>query len=224
MAQTINARPSTGKPAATRGNKDQGAPKGSTRGFLLAFLKKPTQVGAVLPSSDRLCRMMCEGIGLEKAAAVIEYGPGTGVVTRHILERVGSHTKLFAIEIERPMAEDLRGRFPGLCVKVGSVADVERFCREEGVGTLADGGGVDVIVSGLPWASFPESLQRNILEATMRVLKPGGLLVTFAYQIGRLTPAGRRFAKLLPEYFTTVTRTRLVWRNVPPAYVLQCRR
>ena len=85
-------------------------------------------------------------------------------------------------------------------------------------------GELDAIVSGLPWASFPQSLQTRILDATMKVLRPGGQLVTFAYHTGLLMPAGRRFQRLLPRYFSKITRGRSVWRNTPPAFTIRCTR
>jgi phospholipid N-methyltransferase len=98
----------------------------------------------------------------------------------------------------------------------GSAADVERFAQAHGLQQL------DAIVSGLPWAAFPEALQIQILDATARVLRPGGQMATFAYSMGLYTRAGRRFHALLPRYFSAITRSRLVLANLPPAYVFRC--
>jgi len=216
--------PKSASAAQTAGIHEAKPIRGSTRDFVMAFIRKPTTMGAVLPSGERLCRAMVDTIDLKRTTNVIEYGPGTGVVTKVMCERLLPHNRFFAIEIEPKMVGVLRRRFPNQTIVEGSCEDVEQICKQQGFGTLADGGGVDAIVSGLPWASFPEPLQRGILSATMKVLKPGGTLVTFGYSIGRLTPAGRRFARLLPEYFSTVSRSRVVWQNVPPAFLLQCRR
>jgi phosphatidylethanolamine/phosphatidyl-N-methylethanolamine N-methyltransferase len=83
---------------------------------------------------------------------------------------------------------------------------------------------VDCIVSGLPWASFPDDMQTQYLDAMMTVLKPGGQFVTFAYLQGLLLPAGRRFRRKLDHYFSRVDRSRTVWLNLPPAFVYRCRR
>jgi phospholipid N-methyltransferase len=58
----------------------------------------------------------------------------------------------------------------------------------------------------------------------MTVLPPGGQFVTFAYLQGLLIPAGRRFGKLLGDYFSEVRKSPTVWRNTPPAFVYRCRR
>jgi phospholipid N-methyltransferase len=81
---------------------------------------------------------------------------------------------------------------------------------------------VDCVVCGLPWAAFPESLQLELLTEMMRVLKPGGRFATFAYVHGLALPQGRRFARLLPQFFSKVTRSNVVWWNIPPAFVYRC--
>ncbi len=203
-----------------------------TAGFLRQFLRAPTQVGAIAPSSGALAEEMARGIGLEKADVVVEYGPGTGAFTGHILRAAHPQAKVFAIELNPAMAAALRSRFPRLHLHEGSVADVATFCAKEGIElprtdghatrAFTPGPGVDVVLSGLPWAAFPEPLQRAILDATVGVLKPGGVLATFAYTIGLRTAAGKRFHAMLPEYFTRVERSRVVWRNLPPAVVVRC--
>jgi phosphatidylethanolamine/phosphatidyl-N-methylethanolamine N-methyltransferase len=184
--------------------------------FIREFLANPGSIGAIAPSSRHLARRMVEGIDFSGAHVVAEYGPGTGAFTGHITRRLAPGAKFFAVEISPHLSRIWRQRYPGLKIHRESVAKMPELCREEGVD------GVDVIFSGLPWASFKEPLQRELLAATASVLRPGGVLVTFGYQIGTWLPAGRRFHKLLPEYFSKVTRSRYVWRNLPPAFVVRC--
>ena len=186
--------------------------------FFFQFLTKPGMVGAVAPSSSYLAAEMLRTIDLGPKARIAEYGPGTGAFTQAILARIDPAATFFAVERNEALAEQLRARFPKLHLHTGSVEDIEAFCRAEGVGEL------DAIVSGLPWASFPQSLQTRILDATMKVLRPGGQLVTFAYHTGLLMPAGRRFQRLLPRYFSKITRGRSVCRNTPPAFTIRCTR
>jgi phosphatidylethanolamine/phosphatidyl-N-methylethanolamine N-methyltransferase len=186
--------------------------------FLGEFLLHPTKTGAVAPSSQSLARTMVEWIDLPRAKTVLEYGPGTGVFTAHIVRRMPADAKFAAIELNPRLAELFRQRHPRLTLVEGSVADVEAICRKLGFGK------VDCIVCGLPWASFPEALQTRILEQMMTVMSPAGQFVTFAYLQGLLLPPGQRFAKLLPKYFSHVSRSRTVWLNLPPAFVYRCRR
>jgi phosphatidylethanolamine/phosphatidyl-N-methylethanolamine N-methyltransferase len=161
---------------------------------------------------------MLEDLDLRSATSVLEYGPGTGVFTGSILEQIGPQTNFAAIELNSRLASLLRARHPQVSVFEDSVANVRSICDHAGMGQ------VDCIVSGLPWAAFPESTQIKFLDEMMRVLRPGGHFVTFAYVHGVWLPQGKRFADLLPAYFGSVSKSPVVWLNVPPAFVYRCRR
>ena len=191
---------------------------GPSTNFLLQFLRHPTKTGAVLPSSDFLSQAMVEWLDLSKAHAVLEYGPGTGPFTPHILKRLSKGCRFVAIEQNAAFADAFRSRFPDVKLVQDSVENVRAICDREHIDS------VDCIVSGLPWAAFPEDLQTRLLDAMMTVLRPGGQFVTFAYLHGLPLPAGRRFADCLPRYFSEVQRSQTVWMNVPPALVYRCRR
>jgi phosphatidylethanolamine/phosphatidyl-N-methylethanolamine N-methyltransferase len=46
--------------------------------------------------------------------------------------------------------------------------------------------------------------------------------VTFGYLQSLALPGARHFAGLLPTYFRKVSKSSIVWRNVPPAFVYRC--
>ena len=186
--------------------------------FLRKFVSRPATIGAVIPSSRSLCREIVGSASLDAARGVVEYGPGTGVVTELLLEAVPAGCQLFAIEVDPVLAEGLRDRFPGLRVYQDSVGNVGELCSREGLEQ------VDCVVSGLPWATFTARQQAEFLDATMSVLRPGGQFLTFAYVHGTWLPPGRRFRRKLSEYFSEVSRSRVVWLNLPPAYIYRCRR
>ena len=161
---------------------------------------------------------MVEDLELGAAEAVLEYGPGTGAFTNVILRQMNPAAKYAAIELNPEFAEIFTTRFPRLPLFQDTVANARTICDAAGIPT------VDCIVSGLPWAAFSESMQMNFLAEMMRVLKPGGRFVTFAYLHGLALPTARRFANLLPNYFSNVSKSRVVWLNLPPAFVYRCRR
>jgi phosphatidylethanolamine/phosphatidyl-N-methylethanolamine N-methyltransferase len=195
------------------------SPLAGSRRFVREFLIRPKLVGAIAPSSRGLARRMVEGLEIHKANAVVEFGPGTGAFTAEILGSLAPGATFFAIERSPSMASDFRRRFPSVTLFEDSAEHVAAFCERLGVTP----GNVDCIVSGLPFASFPEDLQRRILGEVVRVLRPGGRFVTFTYHVSQLIPSGPRFRRILREYFPTVTRSRAVWLNIPPAFVYRCR-
>jgi phospholipid N-methyltransferase len=186
--------------------------------FLRKFVTRPGSIGALTPSSRSLCREIVSSARLDTVQGVVEYGPGTGVVTELLRAAVPPDCRLFAIEVDPALAKALQSRFPDLTVYRDSVINVGELCGREG---LVE---VDCVVSGLPWATFSEGQQDELLGATLGVLRPGGQFLTFAYVHGTWLPPGRRFRRKLARFFSEVTRSPIVWKNLPPAYVYVCRR
>ena len=186
-------------------------------GFLREFLRQPGIVGAIAASSKYLAKEMVAGFDWDRIASVVEYGPGTGAFTGHILERMAKDARYVAFEINPRFARRFRAQYPGVPIHETSVADVQEVCRSEGIDRI------DAVVCGLPWASFPADLQTSILDATRTMLAPGGQFGTFAYLQGLLLPGGMRLRRLLRDRFAAVTTSRIVWRNLPPAFIYRCR-
>jgi len=185
--------------------------------FLGQFIRRPGAVGAITPSSRRLARRMVDWVDWSRVETAVEYGPGTGVFTHEILARLPVRATFVAFEANREMATHWQGRFPGRELHCGSAAEVKNELSRLGRSHA------DVVISGLPWAAFPEHVQREILDATVASLPPGGKFATFAYLQGLLMPAGVRFRRLLKEYFAHIEVSPVTWLNLPPAIVYRCR-
>jgi phospholipid N-methyltransferase len=185
--------------------------------FFLSFLRRPVAVGSLFPSSATLARAMLLGCDLRRTRVVVELGPGTGAVTGPILEAIGSDTTYLALELDREHVRGLRRRFRRLRVYHDSAEMLPRYMGRYGLGKA------EVIVSGLPWTNMPAHLQRRIFHAVVDCLVSDGVFVTFGYVHAWWMPSAVRFRRLLRQRFATVSHGRIVWRNFPPARVLQCR-
>jgi phosphatidylethanolamine/phosphatidyl-N-methylethanolamine N-methyltransferase len=185
--------------------------------FIRQFISSPKHTGAISPSSRFLARRMVDGLGIESAEVVVEAGPGTGVFTTEILPRLAEGADFHAIEMNPAMAKIFKKRHPSALLHLDSAVNIGSLLAEHGHNHT------DVIVSGLPWAAFDESLQDELLDAMLGVLRPGGAFATFAYLQGLLLPAGKRFRAKLHQRFSEVKTTPAVWLNIPPAIVYQCR-
>ncbi|MEC5125971.1 methyltransferase domain-containing protein [Verrucomicrobiales bacterium BCK34] len=190
--------------------------RSANRHFLRAFLRNKTQVGALTPSGDKLADAMVEWIDWSSVESVVEFGPGTGVFTEKILTRLQPGSKFFAVEQDEHLADITRARCPGAMVYNDCVSNISTLCRNEGIEK------VDAVISGLPWAVFSPELQEELIGEMKSVLKPGGKFVTFAYLQGMLLPAAQRFRQLLNNEFEEVHQSRVIWSNVPPAFVYRC--
>src|SRR5438105_500410 len=140
--------------------------------FLQEFVSNPTATGAIAPSSPALAKEMVKDLGLEKAEAVLEYGPGTGAFTPYVLENLPPSCTFVAIELNPRFVEQFRARFPEVTLHNGSVADARRICDRYNIAM------VDSIICGLPWAAFPQARQQLFMDEMMRVLKPGACFHT----------------------------------------------
>jgi phosphatidylethanolamine/phosphatidyl-N-methylethanolamine N-methyltransferase len=184
--------------------------------FLKSFIKKPGEVGAIMPSSRFLAQTIVSDIGIEKASAIVELGPGTGAFTRTITQTKSPEAHFFAIERNTDIFEHFKEAFPDVKVYHGCASELGSMMREEGVSSL------DVVVSGLPWAAFSTEIQQKIIGSVHNALKEDGVFTTFAYLQGFLLPAAHRFRSLLKNKFKTVETSKVVWRNAPPAFVYRC--
>ena len=184
--------------------------------FLLQYLRHPRRTGAIAPSSRSLARALVGGMDLERARLVVEYGPGTGAVTREIVERLAPGARFIAVEASPVFCARLQQTFPELLVERATVSSIPRLLAERGLGP------VDAIVSGIPWTLMKNEERERDIEATVRVLRRGGRFSTFLYKHGLVLPAAADLVERLGSSFSTVERERTVWNNFPPAEVLRC--
>ncbi|MFC4587775.1 class I SAM-dependent methyltransferase [Sphaerisporangium corydalis] len=186
--------------------------------FFGQFVRSPGTTGAVLPSSQRLARVVTSPVPERGDPVVVELGPGTGVFTAEIQRRLGGRGHHLAVEINPALAARLADRHPGAKVVVADAVNLPALLAKDGLERA------DVVVSGLPWAAFPGGLQDRLLEAIRQVLAPAGAFTTFAYVHARTLPPAMRFRRRLLESFEEVVPSRTVWGNVPPAFVYHARR
>ncbi len=200
--------------------------------FIREFILHPGKIGAIAPSGRALAAAMVRGLDFAHARTIFEFGPGTGVFTKAMLDamphdwldprqsrRAGSgRGRFIAIEFNEKMAAAVRRLYPEATVYNDDAGNVEAICRKESI----EPGTVDAIISGLAWTSIPEQPRGRILEATHRVLKPGGEFRTFTYQASMLVRSAWTFRRLLRSTFREVQVGRVVWRNMPPAFVYRC--
>lgn len=184
--------------------------------FVRAFLKSPGMVGAVWPSSPALASMMVRAARVRSARFVLEIGPGSGAFTGAILDNLHPEARFLAVEKSPELAKTVAEKFPHARVVVGCATNLTSYLQDQGT--------PDSIVSGLPWAAFPESLQDAILSEITGSLSADGVFATFAYFGPHRLKAGRAFRKKLAGHFQEIGTTSVVLANLPPAFVYFCRK
>ena len=79
----------------------------SKKKFISEVFKSTGTIGALSPSSSFLAKKMLEPIQFNNAKCFVEYGPGTGVFTHKLLEKMDSDAILLAFEINPVFIEEL---------------------------------------------------------------------------------------------------------------------
>jgi phospholipid N-methyltransferase len=172
--------------------------------FLRGFLKHPVMVGSVIPSSKVLIDKMLDPVDWANCKLFVEYGPGVGTFTQHILNRLAPDATLLTIDTNPDFTEYLNGKIRDsrLIAVTGSAADVREIMADAGFDKA------DYIVSGLPFSTLPPGVGAKIGEATAAAIRPGG-----AFLVYQFSPKVRDF---IAPYFDRLERG-FEWRNVPPA-------
>ncbi len=187
---------------------------GDSLNFFRSFLRNPTHVGAVWPSSRSLSRALVGHLPLKAGDVVVEYGPGTGPVTQILEETLPPGVEYLGIELNAEFVQVLRRRFPQRRFHHGSVADVEQVLTDAGLPKPK------LIISGLPFASLPVNERKKIIDSTAKVLQPGGQFRTFQYLHAYPLPKASKFRKSMVGGFGPLSLTGPVLCNLPPAFVL----
>jgi phosphatidylethanolamine/phosphatidyl-N-methylethanolamine N-methyltransferase len=178
--------------------------------FLQGFLRKPQQVGSVIPSSRFLERRLVNYSGARHARLLVELGPGTGGTTRALLHALPADGKLLAIELEPRFAAILREmRDPRLIVHEGSAEHLLETLSEHGLGTP------DAVISGIPFSTMNPALGRRIAQAIHDALGSGGRFV--AYQV-----RGKVHDVAKPCFGRAQIEVEL--RNIPPMRIYRWRK
>jgi phospholipid N-methyltransferase len=174
--------------------------------FFSGFLKRPKEVGSVIPSSRFLERRIVASAELANAKTVVELGPGTGGTTRALLRAMRPDATLLAIEINPHFAVLLKNRIhdPRLVVHHGSATDIAAIVDKH------DLPAPDVVLSGIPFSTMPRQLGLDILNSVDAGLAAGGRFVAYQFR-DRVETLGR-------EVFGPA-RKKLEIRNVPPMRV-----
>ncbi len=173
--------------------------------FVRECLRSPRAMGTVCPSGKVLAGVMASKV-MPGNGLVVELGAGTGAVTAALIRKGVSPHRLLVIERSEALTDLLRCRFPGVTVIHGDAAELTRH--------IPASRKVDCIVSSLPLVSLPEPVRKKIITEIRHTLS-NGIMLQYTY-------SWKRETCLSKAGFACVGTTR-VWRNLPPARVMEFR-
>jgi len=177
--------------------------------FFKEFIKERKTVGAISPSSRFLTRKMMAPIDFDKADVIVELGPGNGVFTKELLQKMNPKAKLLSFELSNNFYEHINANIKDdRLVLINDSADkLEHYLAIEGIHKI------DYVVSSLPLAVIPEEVKEKVLNSCVKLLGEEGKYIQFQYSLNA--------KKLLQSKFKNV-KYKFTAVNIPPAFVYSC--
>ncbi len=173
--------------------------------FWKVAVKDILRIGAIVPSS----RWIIEGVIKRLPTplnTIVEYGCGTGTITRELLPLLPQHGKLIGFELHPDFAKGLESiTDPRFQLKHGNVVHLSQHLREE------TPQGVDVAISGIPFTFHSEEELHTIFKNTHAGLRTGGRFIVYQVSV--------KWRRYFEQYFGNV-QIDFEPRNIPPYFIL----
>ena len=173
--------------------------------YLFKNFLKDKQIGSIVSSSKFAVNRVCNKLDFSGRKIIVEYGPGTGVFTKILLERMSPESKLILIETNKDMISILkRIKDPRVFIFNDTAENVENILRQCGEETA------DYIISGIPFSFIKKEEKHKILGNTRKVLSSNGTFLVYQFT---LTVVG-----YLKKYFSQISYD-FVFLNIPPLFI-----
>ena len=176
--------------------------------FLSEVFKSGATIGALSPSSSYLADKMLKPIQFKNASCMVEFGPGTGVFTHKLLEKMNVDAKLLVFEINPVFYSELQKiNDKRLIIIHDSAEKIEHYldinqCKK-----------ADYIISSLPFAMIPDEIVDVILKKSFESLSEKGKYIQFQYSLNALSKLKKIYRKVKIDF---------TFLNLPPAFVFSC--
>lgn len=143
--------------------------------FVSAVITKPTQMGAVFPSSSSLAKTITRYVveGKIKNKRILEVGAGTGIFTAEIVKSLQPGDFLDVVEVDSEMCAILNSQFKYYKnIKIHNISILDLNSNDD----------YDYIVSGLPFNIFEASFVKDVLYKYKDIVKQDGIISYFEYK------------------------------------------
>ncbi len=183
--------------------------------FLRQWIENPRIVGAVSPSGPALAKAMAGYVDLARQGPIVELGPGTGPVTKALLERGIPLERLLLVEYETKFCRLLAERYPGVKIVQGDAYGLKTTLAGHVEGEAA------AVISSLPLLNRPERDRIELLHQAFELMGPDGLFIQFTYGLA-ISPMPIHAHGVGGAYVGKGSAPILL--NIPPARVWRYRR
>ncbi|MEM1325329.1 MAG: methyltransferase domain-containing protein [Bacteroidota bacterium] len=170
----------------------------------IAFTKNLLTTGAFTETSKRVEKGICKNIPTDRDVVIVEFGMGHGNITREILSRITSNSKVYAFEVNTDFCEHVKE----------NIDDDRLVVINDGAETVKKyvSSGVDAIIASIPYTFFSEEMRQQIMQDSYDILSPGSVYSQVLYT--------KFHFKRFKAVFDHCERT--IEPNIPPEYLYHC--
>ena len=177
-----------------------------TEKILIREFIKDKNVGAVFSAGRNVIKKMLESIDFNKACLLVEYGPGKGVITTHLLERMRKDAVLFVFETNEMFVKELLNIRDERLV----IINEDAYNAQTILKNRYKINKVDYVISTIPFTFFDRRKRKRVISKTYNLLNENGKFITYQY-------TGLIY-QLIKQRFHQ-TRVMAAVLNIPPAII-----
>jgi phospholipid N-methyltransferase len=149
--------------------------RSSKRLFLKKFITQPSINASVIPSSQALARLVVQDVDWSVMDTIIEFGPGTGVFTEHIVAHMKSWARLVVLEFDADYCRLLTDKFGDkITIAHGNVQDFAQILIDYKLKP-------DLIISALPHYPFLGERWISAIKAIKKVIDAWCIMRSVTY-------------------------------------------
>ena len=178
--------------------------------FKIALLDR--KIGAMTRSSKYVVNAVVRNLGHKSLHRVIEYGPGDGVVTKEILNRMPRDGELIVVETNPKFLRVLKDiEDSRLKIIKGTAQEISKELKRHNHAV------VDLVISSIPFSILKPAIREDIVNNTFDMLRSSGKFIIFQYSPLMLS--------LLKKYFdANNVSTQFELRNIPPMFIMSAQK
>ncbi|WP_438750653.1 phospholipid N-methyltransferase PmtA [Pararhizobium sp. O133] len=171
--------------------------------FFKGWKSNMKAVGSIVPTSGFTARRMASVVNPYSGLPVLELGPGTGVITKAILQKGVQPENLVSVEFSTDFYQHLVKTYPGVEFINGDAFDLDTT-----LGLRRDQK-FDCVISAVPLLNFPMHVRVSLIEDLLSRIPVGRPVIQISY--GPLSPV-----VAMPDRYQIAHYDFMV-RNIPPA-------
>ena len=178
--------------------------------FVKEVINSIKHIGAIAPSSKYLANNIIKHINFEDNQIIMEFGCGNGAITKQILKKMHSSSRLISLEINDPFMKHCQDKF-----KVYDNFEIYNHCAIEFDLLLKqlEIEKVDYLISSLPLAILNKADLDVLFKKIPQYLINDGSFLQYQYSLNKY--------KFLKSVFDSV-KLGFTPINLPPAFVYKC--